>query len=195
MSFLLLLTLSIVCISSFALFIREIANSLEYRIAIVLLSILSFGISFALVMEDEGDNKEEKVRIQAIYENGEVVGSVLSLKLMKMSKTNWIYNGKTYQPIDDITMQEFHDSGEPIGRFAEMHGHPKLVMNEHGKTLVVNTTWRKCFWLQSLSYSGYGNRLKAFIQDVYNDKYHWIDAERLRFVEEVENDKEQNHGD
>lgn len=45
--------------------------------------------------------------------------------------------------------------------------------------------WDKCFKLLRLGIHGNGSRLKAYIQDVYNDKkQYWIEAKQMNLVEE-----------
>lgn len=57
------------------------------------------------------------------------------------------------------------------------------------KILVYNPKWNKCFWLISLRYSGNGNKLKAYIEDVYSNKHYYVEAKTLEIVKKLNYEK------
>lgn len=76
------------------------------------------------------------------------------------------------------------------------YGAFKTDWNEFGKTknydllvnpiTVYNPDWDKCYYLEMLGYHGHGNKLKAYIRDVYDEsKHHWVEARKLEIVRKL----------
>lgn len=81
----------------------------------------------------------------------------------------WKYKGETFISIPHNWNRKFP------------HG---FVKRDSASTevLVYNPKWDKCFWVSSLRYSGNGNQLKAYIEDVYTGKYCYVEARKLELV-------------
>lgn len=76
------------------------------------------------------------------------------------------------------------------------YGAFKVDWNEFGKTqnydllvnpiIVYNSDWDKCYYLEILEYHGHGNKLKAYIRDVYDvSKRYWVEARKLEIVRKL----------
>lgn len=112
-----------------------------------------------------------------------------------MNTKTWTYKNNTFGVVNDLSLQEYYDSNYSLKNFKEFateNNHPNIVFRCYAdpllldEPLVYHTRWNKCFWLESLRYSGRGNKLKAYITDVYNEKkYHYTEAKDLRFVEQL----------
>lgn len=107
---------------------------------------------------------------------------------------SWTYIGRKFRPMETPTLQEFYDSeyGTFSHFFQSLKRNPPVIEIKlpddkwfFEAPLVYNPRWDKCFWLTNLRYGGNGNKLKAYIEDVYTHKGYWVEAKQLRFVEEI----------
>lgn len=89
--------------------------------------------------------------------------------------STWTYNGEKFTSMetawDDVLIK----------------GYPSGVVEKHigfsyTECLVFHPKWDKCFWLVSLGIHGSGNKLKAYIEDVYSGKGCWVEARKLEIV-------------
>lgn len=87
----------------------------------------------------------------------------------------WIYNNKTFTS-KSIDWNKASKSNLPE-EIVKVPGDSLF-----GKFLVYHPRWDKCFWLTCLGMHGNGSRLKAYIEDVYNEKGCWVEARNLEIV-------------
>ena len=109
---------------------------------------------------------------------------------------SWTYKGEKFRPMETPTLQEFYDSDYRTFHhfFQSLGGNLPVIEIKFQDSkwffetpLVYNPRWNKCFWLTDLRYAGNGNKLKAYIEDVYTHKEYWVEAKQLRFVEQMKN--------
>jgi len=105
-----------------------------------------------------------------------------NIKAKKNVNKIWKYNGKCY------TYLSFKEIDEDT--LFKLFNVSKICSDN--SPLVYHIKWDKCFYLESYNYSGNGNSLKAYIEDIYNKKQCYCQFYDLGLVIQIqlENKKE-----
>ena len=127
--------------------------------------------------------KELKERIDKYFEqiSADELYKILTKKyhMPKISKKliftgpikTWMYNGTKYGA--------FKTDWDEFGKTKNYD----LLVNP---ITVYNPDWDKCYYLKMLGYHGHGNKLKAFIRDIYDaSKHYWVEARKLEIVRKL----------
>lgn len=61
----------------------------------------------------------------------------------------------------------------------------KCSNDKFSEILVYVPKYDKCYWLSSIRYSGNGNRLKAYLTDIYSNRHMYLEAKWVELVIQI----------
>lgn len=85
----------------------------------------------------------------------------------------WVYNGKKYT----FSARSLED---------DMYSAVDIVKS---RRIVYHHRWNKCYYINSVGYSGCGNKLKACVEDIYSGRKAWTNLRDLRTITELTHDE------